>query len=110
MNPPGPAPAAAPTACIFSPTLLLTSKNLATQRSMQTLSPLLRSPSAYRVLMHFAWQELAYGSQSRVHAEKEVELFAHEIMRLNTSETISILKYELELHCQRRGERVHTRS
>ena len=77
---------------------------------MHTLSPLVSSASVYRVLMHFAWQELAYGSQSRVHAEKEVELFAHEIMRLNTSETISILKYELELHCQRRGERVHTRS
>ena len=47
-------PALAPNACSFSPTFLFTSKNLATQRSMQTLSPLLRSPSAYRVLMHFA--------------------------------------------------------
>lgn len=54
-NPPGaPPPAAAPTFCIFSPTFLFTSKNFDTQRSIQTLSPLLRSPSAYRGLMHFA--------------------------------------------------------
>jgi hypothetical protein len=36
-------PAASP--CIFSETLMLTSKNLPTQRSRQTDSPLLRSPS-----------------------------------------------------------------
>lgn len=40
--------------CSFSPTRLFTSKNFDTQRSMQTLSPLFKSPSAYRVLMHFA--------------------------------------------------------
>lgn len=45
MPPPPPAclPAASP--CIFSLTLILTSKNLATHRSRQTDSPLLRSPS-----------------------------------------------------------------
>lgn len=41
-----PACAFAPICCIFSPTFLLTSKNFATQRSTQTLSPLFRSPSA----------------------------------------------------------------
>lgn len=51
-----PAPLAcapAPICCIFSPTFLLTSKNLATQRSTQTLSPLLSSASVKRVPIHF---------------------------------------------------------
>lgn len=48
----------APAVCSFSPTFLLTSKYLATQRSMQTLSPLFKSPSAYRGEMHLAWHDL----------------------------------------------------
>jgi hypothetical protein len=48
----------APTLCNRSPTFLFASKNLATHRSMQTLSPLLRSPSVYRVLIHLAWHVL----------------------------------------------------
>ena len=63
-NPP-PAPPAcafAPMACIFSPTFLFTSKNFATQRSTQTLSPLLSSGSAYLVPMHFVWHDLKYES------------------------------------------------
>ena len=52
------AAAPAPMPCNFSPTFLFTSKNLATQRSMQTLSPLFRSPSAYLGLMHLVWHEL----------------------------------------------------
>ena len=54
-------PAFAPTLCNRSPTFLFASKNLATHRSMQTLSPLLSSPSVYRVLTHFAWHVLKWG-------------------------------------------------
>lgn len=53
--PPPCLPCASP--CIFSLTLTLTSKNLATQRSRQTDSPLLRSGSRYEVSMHFLEQE-----------------------------------------------------
>ena len=49
---------AAASPCIFSETLTLTSKNLLTQRSRQTDSPLLRSASRYDVSMHFAEQDL----------------------------------------------------
>jgi hypothetical protein len=54
VKPPGdPPPAlAAPLLCNFSPTFFCTSLNLATHLSMQTLSPLFKSPSAYRVLIH----------------------------------------------------------
>jgi len=52
VKPPAP-PAAVPMVCNFSPIFLFASKNLATHRSMQTLSPLLRSPSKYRWLIHF---------------------------------------------------------
>jgi hypothetical protein len=47
MPPPPPPPACAPCAalCIFSLTFIFTSKNLATHRSMHTLSPLFRSAS-----------------------------------------------------------------
>lgn len=54
IPPPIPPPclcAASP--CIFSETLMLTSKNLATQRSRQTDSPLFRSASRYSAGMHF---------------------------------------------------------
>lgn len=40
-------------------TFLLTSKNFATHLSMQTLSPLFKSGSVYRVLTHLLWQDLA---------------------------------------------------
>lgn len=43
--------------CIFSLTLTLTSKNLDTQRSRQTDSPLLRSGSRYDASMHFLEHE-----------------------------------------------------
>ena len=43
---------AAPRLCSFSPTFFCTSLNLATHLSMQTLSPLFKSASAYRALMH----------------------------------------------------------
>jgi|SRR5690242_1901658 len=49
-------PCASP--CIFSLTLTLTSKNLDTQRSRQTDSPLFRSASRYAVSTHFAEQDL----------------------------------------------------
>lgn len=54
--PPPCLPCASP--CIFSLTFTLTSKNLDTQRSRQTDSPLLRSASRYDVSMHFAEQDL----------------------------------------------------
>jgi hypothetical protein len=57
------APAFAPTLCNRSPTFLFASKNLATHRSMQTLSPLLSSPSVYRVLTHFVWHVLKWGCE-----------------------------------------------
>jgi hypothetical protein len=44
--------------CIFSLTLTLTSKNLETQRSRHTDSPLFRSASRYDVSMHFAEHDL----------------------------------------------------
>ena len=55
--------AAPPIVDILSPTTLLTSKNFAEHRSMQTASPLRRSPSAYRWeeglgWMHLVWHEL----------------------------------------------------
>jgi hypothetical protein len=55
--------AAPPIVDMRSPTTLLTSKNLAEHRSMQTASPLSRSPSAYRCdvglgWMHLVWHEL----------------------------------------------------
>lgn len=58
MPPPPPPcfPCASP--CIFSLTLTLTSKNLDTQRSRQTDSPLLRSASRYDVSMHLDVQDL----------------------------------------------------
>jgi len=57
MPPPPPCfPCASP--CIFSLTLTLTSKNLDTQRSRQTDSPLLRSASRYDVSMHLDVQDL----------------------------------------------------
>jgi hypothetical protein len=56
MPPPPPCfPCASP--CIFSLTLTLTSKNLDTQRSRQTDSPLLRSASRYDVSMHLDVQD-----------------------------------------------------
>ena len=42
--------------CIFSETLTFTSKNLLTQRSRQTDSPLFRSDSRYCAGMHFLVQ------------------------------------------------------
>ena len=60
-NPPIPPPPAPPfcaaSPCIFSLTLRLTSKNLLTQRSRHTLSPLLRSGSRYSGGMHLAVQD-----------------------------------------------------
>jgi len=56
VNPPvaPPATLAAPRACSFSPTFFCTSLNFATHLSMHTLSPLSKSGSAYRWLMHLA--------------------------------------------------------
>lgn len=54
---PPPAPFCAASPCIFSLTLRLTSKNLLTQRSRHTLSPLLRSGSRYSGGMHFFVQD-----------------------------------------------------
>ena len=56
-NPPIPPCLAAASPCIFSLTLMLTSKNLETQRSRQTDSPLLSSPSRYSGGMHFWVQD-----------------------------------------------------
>jgi hypothetical protein len=61
MPPPNmPAPPCLPWAspCIFSLTLTLTSKNLDTQRSRHTDSPLFRSASRYDASMHFAEHDL----------------------------------------------------
>lgn len=43
--------------CIFSLTLILTSKNLPTHRSRHTDSPLFRSPSRYSPGIHFLEQD-----------------------------------------------------
>jgi len=56
IAPPPPRPCASP--CIFSLTFTLTSKNLATQRSRQTDSPLFRSASRYVGSMHLELQDL----------------------------------------------------
>ena len=95
-NPPAPPrPCASP--CIFSLTLTLTSKNLATHRSRHTLSPLLRSASRYDVSMHFLLQlctRLAHQRKSAAYpiaqCEGEGELGGRGTYRAYMSETMSI--------------------
>ena len=57
--------AAPPIVDMRSPTTLLTSKNLAEHRSMQTASPLRRSPSAYRCDEGLGWMHLVWHEETR---------------------------------------------
>jgi len=92
----------APTPCNRSPTFLFASKNLATHRSTQTLSPLLRSPSVYRVLIHLAWHVLKSRYKDKGY-EARAGQNTCETIRLKMSVTMSSLSSRI------RGGRRHTR-
>lgn len=72
--PPIPPCLAAASPCIFSLTLMLTSKNLETQRSRQTDSPLFNSPSRYSGGMHFLVQDCVRLEQKTLSVKRLLQL------------------------------------